>query len=346
MDITKLHKNCLIEKLTEAQLIKNVTHLSQIFNFRLDQIKNYAKNPALVAAYASFYMPLNIDKLKFILSNIEEFPQDPKFWESCEIVDFGCGPGTYSLALYEYLKKPKELSFKFIDSSKIMLDQAKKITENLYPSLKASFHQDLFRNINKNKKPVLLFGNIVNECGHLYALDIVTKLKPEIIILIEPGTKQAFNQILPFRDEMIKNKYNCLYPCPAMSSCPIAHDENQWCHQILKTKQDPALQRMGQLVKLDRKVQPFIGHVYSRFKASPKNAFLFRQKKITKHSFEWQLCQNQGDQLALVNAQIPKKNLKKQDIIKIKELSCGFFPKFEVLKKINDSTTLISLKHD
>ena len=109
---------------------------------------------------------------------------------------------------------------------------------------------------------------------------------------------------------MIEKGYGVIYPCPApKKKCPASGEE--WCHQVLRTVHEPEVERLSQLISLDRKIMPMIAHCYLKNHVGKNHRALFyRFLKETKHSFDWQVCLEENDKL--VTFEIPKRGMSKK----------------------------------
>jgi ribosomal protein RSM22 (predicted rRNA methylase) len=273
-------------------------------------------------------LPTNIPKLHFLLSKLPESILED--FKNRPFIDMGIGPGTFSLAWKKLMKTSSHVEMIGVDSSKLMLDQALKIMNGFYPEDK---FQAVTKFAEKKSHSILFFGHSINEMGRERTLDHIVTIDPEYVIWIEPGTSEVFKELIALREVML-NHYDVLYPCPSNASCP-----NDWCHQVLRTTHAPDLERLSQLVSLDRKILPMIAHVYRRKSKTPialTSATVIRYIQETKFSFEYEVCYTASGENKNSVIEIQKKHLSKDEIKDFKHSNVGERLDFSVEKIVGD----------
>jgi hypothetical protein len=324
----ELKPHLLISNISSAEMVKLIKEMSIKFTKKREDIHDYVFEHRHVSAYASFYLPTNMPKLEFLLSQlpsdvIQDFKNRP-------FIDIGAGPGTFSLAWKKLLKISSHVEMIAVDTSKIMLDQAEKIMNGFFPKHK---FLSTTKFAEKKENSVLFFGHSINEMGREKAQDYIMTIDPEYIIWIEPGTSELFKELVILRD-IVLDHYDVLYPCPSSAACP-----NTWCHQVLRTTHLPELERLSQLVELDRKILPMTAHVYRRKSKTPTvatQATVIRYIQETKFSFEYEVCYAfEGTNINAI-IEIQKKLLTKEEVKNFKHSSVGDRLDFTVLKVIGE----------
>lgn len=332
MNLSSILPHLLHKFKSEAELIKAIEEISLKFTTNRERIGDYLKDPRLVSAYTVFYLLTNIPKLREVLKWM------PESWieelKTCDFVDLGAGPGTFSFAWKELGASG---AFFQIELSSLMKEQGKKLWEG--------FHQEkLFQGSRwdwQTEKPkFLLFGHSANEMGTKVSIDYIEKINPDHILFIEPGTKDFFPKMLEIRTYLLEKKFNVLYPCPNELSCPMTNGKD-WCHQFIQVKQDSEIERISQMAKKDRKLLPLTVHAYSRtFKATNPSERVVRVLPETKFSFEWEVCQNNH----LEHFQIMKRDLSKQETKDLEQVLSGTAIESEVVKTLESSKRVKIIK--
>lgn len=318
--------------LSDAEITRLVKEMSLKFTQKREHIEDYVLSRDMVSAYAAFYLPTNIPKLHFLLSKLTDSTlADLK---GRPFIDMGAGPGTFSLG-YHLLMGSDAGHTTIVDTSVLMQQQAQQICKGFFPdvSLEMSRHYRL-----KNRESILFFGHSINEMGVQEALEHVMVIDPEYIIWIEPGTSELFSELKKLRG-FIADDYDVLYPCPSMKGCP-----SSWCHQVLRTSHDPSIERLSQLIGLDRKILPMAAHVYRRKQSGSKTAnlpTLIRYMTETKFSFEYEVCLEENGKNKNVVVEYQKKNLGKNLEKRFKNLSVGEKARFEVDRIIGEKYRVI-----
>ncbi len=332
LSLQDIKPHLLVPNLSEAELVKSVREISAKFTVKRDHINDYVREEKMVSAYASFYLPTNIPKLHFLLSKLSEEVLEDLIHRP--LIDSGCGPGTFSLGwslLFE--KVPPEIVA--IDSSRLMLDQAERILQGFFPKINLKTTQKFNE---KKSNSVLLFGHSINEMGIHKAQDQIMMIDPEYVLWIEPGTSDLFKDLIKLRENLLES-YEILYPCPSSAKCP-----SQWCHQVLRTSHNLEIERLSQLVSLDRKTLPINTAVFKRKRIANKslnNAVITRYIKETKFSFEYEVCFLENGQNKNVSIEIYKKQLSKDAEKFFKNSDVGERIEFEVEKVIGEKLRVL-----
>ncbi len=328
-------KKSLIEDLTEQQIVEGLNLLSNTFNIERAKIDSVYKRRQVIASYACFYLPTNMLKMSFTLGKLsQELISEIK---GSTIIDIGCGPGTYIFAMIEHFKDTS-MSFVGIDHHPLMLEQARKIHQNLYDGFSIHWAQDFPR--IEGKKTVI-FGNSINEMGHMQALKLIKKVKPDIIIAIEPGTMNSFEEVKSLRGLLIKDKFHVNFPCPGNGSCPM--DKDNWCHQVIKASLDHDLERLSQLIQKDRKTMPATIQVFSKVPQCSENRII-RLEKNQKHAFLWNMCIKENEESnSFKRIEVPKRGLSKKEIKTLENYSTGFSVEYSSVKILSNNLLRITL---
>lgn len=326
LSLEDIKPHLLNSKLKESELVKFITEMSMKFTTKREKIEDYVLDENAVSAYTAFYLPTNIPKLHFLLSKLKDETLEDIIKRP--FIDVGCGPGTFSLALSLLFEKtPPEIVA--VDSSKIMLNQANKILKGFFPAANLvtaqKFHQ-------KKSDSVLFFGHSINEMGAKKALDIIATVDPEYVLWIEPATSEFFLELKKIRESLTAH-FDIIYPCPSSLTCP-----SQWCHQVLRTTHDLSLERISQLVSLDRKILPIATMVMRRKNSSIEinKPVITRYLNETKFSFEYEVCLHESGENKNKVIEIQKRQLSKDEEKFFKNSDVGERVEFHVEKTIGE----------
>lgn len=326
--------------LTDGQLVKNIKSLSKIFNSR-EGIEGYGSEEELVTAYAAFYLITNAPKLDFLLNQVSTDIKE-RILKST-FIDFGSGPGTYSFAYKKMGGSGKTI---LVDKSELMLKQARFILEGICPQEEFVYAKDIRKVSLPRDNKTLFFGNSINEIDKDLLESVLSYVKPNFLIFIEPGTSEVYQKIKGLRSRLFERGFVNHYPCNSNKvECPIASEPKDWCHQILRMQHDPKVERLSQMSQLDRRSMPLIGHIYGfskEFSSEENQATTFRFLRETKHSIEWLVCLKQKSKL--VRFEVSKKTLKKKQIKSLLAASVGEKINFEMIKEVDDSWWRVKLQ--
>ena len=319
--LSELRPHLLNPDLSEADCLKAIRSLSAGFTFSRDKMGNYGNNPDLVSAYTQLYLPTNWPKLEFIWSQLsDEVKED---LADAHFIDFGCGPGTYSLAWCD-LVKTKTVTL--VDQTHGMLDQASKLMDHFNPHIASSVYR--MTPPRPEGKVVLFFGHSINEIGAQAAVQVVQRLDPDYVFFIEPGTSDFFKQALEVRTALIEKGMSIAYPCPSLAKCPT-----DWCHQVWRGSHDLEVERLCQLAQIDRRTQAMTAHLYSKAKVVDDRSTMTRFLTETKFSFDWEVCD--GTEV-LNKVQLQKKQFSKSEVKQMQKKNVGIRFKYEVEKVLGD----------
>lgn len=345
MELHDIKELLLNPSITESQLIKEIRGMSDAFTVNREKIGEYVMSEDSVSAYTSFYLPTNVPKFSFI---VEQLPEAViADLQKATFVDFGSGPGTYSLAMLEQFPDFCG-SLIMVDNSELMIAQAQKLIDGLYPhrAEQASYHSKVPDDIEGEVK-VLFFGHSTNEIGTSDTIRMIRKLDPDYVFIIEPGTKESFTGAIKIRRKMVSQEYNMVYPCPSMAKCPMERRPGDWCHGVINMVHSHELERLSQLVSLDRKTMPFIGHLYSKNispKESGERGRLIQIIEESKHSYGVGVCRQNKDKLQYQKLQLVKKTMGKKQAKEFKKINRGVEIEYEVLKELPDGVLRANLK--
>jgi hypothetical protein len=208
-----------------------------------------------------------------------------------------------------------------------MLLQSEKILKGFFPEIHL---KTITKFQEKKSDSVLFFGHSINEFGITKAQDLISIIDPEYVMWIEPGTSTLFPELIKLRQNLLDH-YDILYPCPSNNICP-----NKWCHQVLRTSHEASIERLSQLVNLDRKILPMTAFVFKRKSGTiaRTDATIIRYVNETKFSFEYEVCFFENSENKNVIIEIQKKHLSKAEEKYFKNANVGDRIEFIVEKKL------------
>ena len=120
------------------------------------------------------------------------------------------------------------------------------------------------------------------------------KNSAQLLVLIEPGTKRGFANILAARDALAPLGAHILAPCPRANAhpCPMAA-ANDWCHFSQRVERT-SLHRTLKGGELGYEDEKFSYVVFSRTPLANAPARIVRHPDIRKGHIELQLCTAKG----------------------------------------------------
>ncbi|MBP0121081.1 MAG: hypothetical protein ITD39_01900 [Nitrospira sp.] len=262
-------------------LAQAVLNLSRLFTTaRATLAPGYLDDPAHAAAYRAYFLPVNLSKVQVLL---DELPRDNVAGEAgrpMTVLDLGCGPGTGSLALLDWLwyrnpERAKSLSVLAADSSPGPLQETKKLW-NAYcqevgiastglrclgGNLEHPHKGDLGKQIAKGGPyDLIIMANCLNEL-FVTAFDppaeraaVVGQLLPFLaphgtIMIVEPALRQTARALHQVRNHLLKQGRCTVYsPCLHEGACPALDHPDDWCHEERPWQASPAIAAIDQKV--------------------------------------------------------------------------------------------------
>jgi len=329
-------------EMTDHQIIGGLNQLHQLYTTHRQNLREDPLNEQMVSSYSLFYLLTNGPKLDFVFQKLPSSIQQ-KLLE-LPLMDIGTGPGTYLWPLFNLGRRGVTYG---VDRSPLMLSQAEKLRADHYSDHEILWGQSVPTTFPQ--KGVLFFGNSINEIGVSKVISLVEKFQPEMIFWIEPGTRELSFELLKLRDFLSTQDFNVAYPCSTIKGkCPmVLRNEEAWCHQILRMTHEPEVERISQLVKLDRKSMAMNAHVYYRYNQSKivehETATMVRFLTETKHSFEWEVCLEKDGTNTIIVFEIPKRELTKTQTKSLQKESVGIRFSYQTTKILSDNKWRIKL---
>jgi ribosomal protein RSM22 (predicted rRNA methylase) len=262
-------------------LAQAVVNLSRLFTTARPSLPpRYLDDPAHAAAYLSYFLPVNLSKVQVLL---DELPNDSSHEtpdRPMAVLDLGCGPGTGSVALLDWLwhrspERAKSLSVLAADTSHESLQDAKRLWEaycneagipgqglrcvegNLEHPLKGDLGKQIMRG---GPYDLMIMANCLNELFPT-AVDpsaeraaVVGQLLPFLvphgtIMIVEPALRQTARELHHLRNHLLKQNLCTVYsPCLHEAACPALNHPDDWCHEERPWRTPPAIAAIDRVV--------------------------------------------------------------------------------------------------
>ena len=202
-------------------VVDAIQRLSDFFVTKPDDLTPWDYEYCQIA-YRYYYLPLNF------IRNFEVIKRGLQvdfFKDLTTSVDWGCGPGTASLAL------TKVLPFKL--QKQLLIDQSKTVHRHF-----ADIHRELsnhelsnelsLKELNLNyAKSLLVLSYSLTEMSELpTGFDQFDSL-----MILEPSTQDDGRKLQQLREKLIAYGYYIWAPCVHQQKCPLLHEsKTDWCH--------------------------------------------------------------------------------------------------------------------
>lgn len=244
-----------------SHLVETIARLSTLFNRESDGLDvRYLDDPALAAGYTAYFLPVNFAKVQILL---EEMPAMERSQGLFSVLDLGCGPGTASLAVLDWvLNRPQlpitELFVTAVDHSQAALAEALRLWNAFLPEKECGFAHltpvvDRLERLTRRDSghqifaqatyDVIVIANSLNELfrdasdsdGSRAALvgRCLSALKPDgTVMIVEPALRTTARSLHRMRDLLLAKRACTVYsPCLHERNCPALAKVDDWCHE-------------------------------------------------------------------------------------------------------------------
>lgn len=179
-------------------------------------------------AYRHYFLPLNFQRNSRVVQKAFEVG----FYEDITtFIDWGCGPGTASLALAAFEKlRPQIAKQILIDQSKLALNHFEDLHSQLvHPEKTVDNH--IKKHLAQKDTSCLVFSYSLTEISQPpEAWD-----QFEALMILEPSTSDDGRKLLEFRQKLIEKGYSIWAPCTHQMRCPLLlESKTDWCHDRIE----------------------------------------------------------------------------------------------------------------
>ena len=270
----------------EEAIAAGVRELSDYFTKRTgDRPIDYLRDRAHLAAYVAYFLPVNLLKITRPLRELDRLPGGfMDGGETFSLLDLGCGPGTASAGLLNYLLNeapPRagglHLRITAADRVKEGLVEAEAIIGGLWEASESrrraqnllSLDLDLRRGEmadfisageGHERYDLVVLSNALVEVvtadarrGIVEAL-FQKRLKPGgSLIVIEPALREASRSLLTLREAVVAGGRLTVYaPCLTGAPCGALENPKDWCHEADPWSPPAMIERLDGLTGLEK----------------------------------------------------------------------------------------------
>jgi ribosomal protein RSM22 (predicted rRNA methylase) len=214
------------------------------------------------------------------------------------LLDIGAGPGTALLAAIGTCLPVERASMVERDLGFISL--GKKLTEDLAQVDKNWICQDITQELKVAPHDLVIASYSLNELKEQDRLEIVEKLwkhTNKFLVIIEPGTKIAFESLKQLRKSLLLKGAHLIAPCPHSNFCPLP--ESDWCHFSVRIERS-SLHRKTKDATLNYEDEKFSYFIFSKSKFQVCQSRVLRRPFKGEGFIKIQLCSNDGIELKTV----------------------------------------------
>jgi ribosomal protein RSM22 (predicted rRNA methylase) len=205
--------------------IPEILKLSKMYNDTENKAVTVLNSEISLKAYLLYFLPVNLHKITALLKGLI-FPEN----KPLKILDFGCGPGTGSLAALGYF--PNEMDITLFDQS----GNAEKLASNLISEFRPGIKcKSPGKNWVNGKYDLIIAANVLNEIPKKEdtTRDLIDALSEDgVLLILEPALKAKTREAMKLRDFILKTDktLSVLFPCTHNNPCPMLKYPADWCH--------------------------------------------------------------------------------------------------------------------
>jgi len=216
-----------------GETAEGVRELSAMFNGVTPHRPGYLANPRLRRAYVHYYLPVNAEKVARVLKEMDAYAPSK---QKPRVLDYGCGPGTASIA--KLLHGPVA-DLTLVDVVDEALDDAGFFCRAL------GVEPRRMHEVPDERFDLILAANVFSE--HLAPLQEHLTDQGHLVV-VEPALQTSTRKLMKWRDDAVARGYKVAAPCLGREKCPMLEREDLWCHQ------DVPWPRPASVAEIDRRV--------------------------------------------------------------------------------------------
>lgn len=238
------------------------------------------------------------------------------------VLDVGCGPGTATLAVHDWLSQPQtdgqvdgqeacqatdlsHMTWTLLDQDQDMLHRAGGYAIDAGISEQSlNLHaQNIIRG-DYPKADLVIMSYVLGEMtrdDQRIVLHKAWAATQHFLVMVHPGTHPLFQDFLTWRDDLIQWGGIIVAPCPHHNACPLSDTTTRhptsWCHfkeRIARTKEHKYLKN-AHIGHEDEPYNYLIMAKDASYKAFQKPRIVTHPKKHTGH-IRFDVCTNAGMQ--------------------------------------------------
>ncbi len=217
----------LVARVGRGRVEAAAERLSGAYRERGAAAAKAARTEADVAAYVAYRAPATYAAMVFVLAHLAE--QRPG-WCPDTLLDVGAGPGVASLAAAAVWPALERITLVEAEPEMIRAGRALAAVARASAVRDATWVQADAAAADAHADLVLV-SYVLNELSPDGVAPLVSKLweqTEDTIVLVEPGTPDAYRLVLAAREVVLGAGGFTVAPCPHDEPCPLP--QGDWCH--------------------------------------------------------------------------------------------------------------------
>lgn len=231
------------------------------------------------------------------------------------LLDIGAGPGTVLLAAVD--ADLPLLSATMLERDSGFIDLGRNLTQEFGHIGQNWICQDLSKEFHTEAHDLVIASYSLNELKERDRLKLAEKLwdsTKEFLVIIEPGTKAAFESLMKLRQCLLLKGAHLIAPCPHSNICPLA--EKDWCHFSVRVERS-SFHRKTKDGTLNYEDEKFSYLIFAKNEFEPCHSRVLRRPFKGEGFIKLQLCSKDG----LERKTVTKKN--KSEYSYARKIECG-----------------------
>lgn len=216
-----------ISKVSFDQIKKAAKELSNRYRGKSNKQDEFIQNETELLAYLCLRMPSTYAAIYYVLKRLYvEYEID----DVRSIIDFGSGTGAGFWASHRLFDDLS--SYTFVEVNDSICKAALHLIESLEHHVGLDvINKSYTEEMSLKQHDLSLFSYTLSENtveDQKAALDLALGATNRFLVIIEPGTKAGYDQLMIMRDYLLSKGLHLLAPCPHNKKCPKAPSD--WCH--------------------------------------------------------------------------------------------------------------------
>lgn len=220
------------DNISLPSLFKYIKNLSDLFQKNNDP-NAYMTDKNLRYAYLSYFYQINVLKYLHILNFYDGiFPVTASF------LDYGAGPLSFITAC-ALKNQPGQAFYGYDKNAEILI-----LGERVVSKISNSYAKKLFLQLPEKPVNVTVLGNVLIEQEKSKIPKLLYKIMGNLdknenfLVILEPGTRSGFDNIMIAKKFIKNNNFKILTPCGDLF-CPMTGKD--WCHENLYYSQEESV---------------------------------------------------------------------------------------------------------
>ncbi|MBX7145050.1 MAG: small ribosomal subunit Rsm22 family protein [Oligoflexia bacterium] len=286
-----------------APFAESLLHLSKAY-VQCEAWRSISRREA--QAYALYYLQVNLPKFVRL---IRELPSSLRS-QPLRVLDYGCGPGTGSMALLSQALQIQSLTA--FDRLRPMLDVFTDIVHALACDMRPQYTQDESTAL-AGIYDLILCGNVFCEleiakkmsCFH----QLCQRLSPGgALVILEPALQETADALVRMRDAFVgePGEYAVIFPCTHHNPCPLLSSNRgpAWCHATLSWEAPQLVRQLDELTGFGKHRLKYSALIVQRGAIPVGGSRVITEPERTKRGVECMACSASGYERLI----IPKKS--------------------------------------